>query len=195
MTKKALAVAIAAVFTAGVPAHGQTATSLSLLPESRVWVDGTSTRDDWTVNAAEVSGSVSLADPASGEIRVQAGRFEVPAAKLQGGRSAIMDRLMHGALKAGEHPTITYQFVSGSTTPAGANRYNIATKGLLTLAGVTKEIDGAVVAERLANGTIRFTGSYPLLMTDYEITPPTAMLGALRTGDRVVVNFELLARP
>jgi polyisoprenoid-binding protein YceI len=175
-------------------APAQSAAALQLLPESRVWVDGTSNRDDWSVRATEVEGQVSL-QGTGGELRIQQGRFSVASGKMQGGRSAIMDRLMHTALKANEHPNIVYELVSAAATPAGDNRYNLQTRGRLTLAGVTREIEGSVEAERLANGHLRFTGSYPLLMSDYGMTPPTAMFGALRTGDEVVVNFELVVDP
>lgn len=175
-------------------APAQSAAQLQLLPESRVWVDGTSNRDDWSVNATEIDGFVALQGSA-GEFRIQQGRFSVASGKMQGGRSAIMDRLMHTTLKSNEHPSIVYELVSATATPAGNNKYNLQTRGRLTLAGVAKEIEGAVEAERLANGRIRFTGSHPLLMSDYGMTPPTAMFGALRTGDQVVVNFELLVDP
>jgi polyisoprenoid-binding protein YceI len=193
MINRVLAFLLILPFALAVQADGQSPTRLELQPESRVWVEGTSNRDDWTVNAAEVAGFVSLVE-GGGSLQVEEGRFDIPSAKMQGGRSAIMDRLMHGALKSSVHPTITYRFMSGSASADGAATYNVATKGELTLAGVTREIEGPVVAERLADGSIRFTGSHPLLMSEYEITPPTAMLGALRTGDRVVVHFELVAR-
>jgi hypothetical protein len=60
---------------------------------------------------------------------------------------------------------------------------------------VTKEIEQAAVAERGSDGRLRFTGSYPIDMPEYGITPPTAMFGSLRTGRRVVVHFELIVKP
>jgi hypothetical protein len=35
----------------------------------------------------------------------------------------------------------------------------------------------------------------PILMTDYGVKPPTALLGTLRTGNRVLVKFELFVGP
>jgi polyisoprenoid-binding protein YceI len=175
-----------------IPAEveSQAAGQLTLLPESKVWVDGTSNRDNWTVNAAAVEGFVVLQPGNPGSVRVQQGRFQVDAGKMTGGRGAIMDRLMYGALKSDEHPTIRYELIQAEPASGGLN-----TKGRVTIAGVTREIDGTVQAERLPDGRVRFTGSYPLLMSDYGMTAPTAMFGALRTGDEVVVRFELLARP
>jgi polyisoprenoid-binding protein YceI len=185
---------LAAALVLPRPALAQNAPQLKLLPESRVWVDGTSSRDSWTVKAAEVDGFVALA-PTPGELRIQRGRFSVPSGTLTGDRGAIMDRLTQNALKSREHPTIVYELASATATPNGANKFNLQTRGRVTIAGVSKEITGAAEAERLPNGTLRFTGKYPLLMSDFGMTPPTAMFGQLRTGDEVVVNYELLVRP
>jgi polyisoprenoid-binding protein YceI len=185
--------AAAAALLAPLQAGAQSATPLRLLSESRVWIDGTSSRDDWTVNAESVAGQVVVLG--AGEMRIQGGRFIVESTSLVGGRGPIMDRLMHNALKADEHPEIRYELVSVQPAPAGPGKHRLATRGRVTIAGVTQEIEAPAEVERTANGTLRFTGSYALLMSDFGITPPSAMFGALRTGDRVVVNFELLAGP
>lgn len=165
-----------------------------LLPGSRVWVTGTSNKSDWTVNSAAVSGFVLLRAPKDA-LEIQGGRFAVPSKTLASEHGVIMDRLMHGALKSGEHPDIVYELVSATATPDATGKYTLATKGRVTIAGVTKEIDQAAAAERAPGGALKFTGSQPLLMSDFGMTPPTAMFGALRTGNRVVVHFELLVKP
>ena len=49
---------------------------------------------------------------------------------------------------------------------------------------------------RRTNATLTVTGQLPLLMTDYGITPPKAMLGMLKTDPKVTVSFEaVLAAP
>jgi polyisoprenoid-binding protein YceI len=171
----------------------QAAGQLKLLPESRVWIEGTSNRDNWTVNATQMDGFVAL-QPAGNALRAATGRFSVASASLEGGRGPIMDRLMHGALKSGEHPNIVYELVSLDPIPAGAGKHRLNTRGRVTLAGVTKEIEAPAEVERVG-GNLRFTGNYPLQMSDYGIQAPTAMFGALRTGDRVVIHFELLVKP
>jgi polyisoprenoid-binding protein YceI len=163
-----------------------------LLPESRVRVDGTSNRDDWSVHAAELRGHVVL-EPAGAGVRLRQGGFTVPARRLVSD-DVIMDRLMWGALKAGAHPEIVYEFAGDATVPAGVGPHAVATRGTVTIAGVTRQVVQDVRAERLADGRLRFTGSHPLLMSDFGMTPPTAMFGALRTGNRVVVHFDLVVR-
>jgi polyisoprenoid-binding protein YceI len=165
-----------------------------LLPESRVWVEGTSNREDWSVHATELHGSVSLR-ATTDALAIEGGSFTVPARRMASEQGVIMDRLMHGALKAAAHPEIVYHFLSASVTPRTDGSFSVATRGRLTLAGVTRDIEQTVEARRLPNGTVRFTGSQPILLSDYGMTPPTAMYGALRTGNRVVVHLDLVVKP
>jgi polyisoprenoid-binding protein YceI len=163
-----------------------------LLPESAIRVDGTSNREDWSVRAAELRGHVVL-EPDGAALRVRAGGVTVPARRLVSD-DVIMDRLMWGALKAGAHPEIVYAFAGDAVIPGGAGPHTLATRGTVTIAGVTREVVQEVQAERLADARLRFTGSHPLLMSDFGMTPPTAMFGALRTGNRVVVHIDLVVR-
>jgi hypothetical protein len=174
--------------------QAQQPTRVELLPESRVWVDGTSNREDWAVDAAELHGFALLQHDGSARRIGEAG-FSVPARRMASKHGVIMDRLMHGALKAARHPDIVYEFTGGAPLPNAGGAASMATQGRVTIAGVTRAVEAPVHAEWLADGRLRFTGSHELLMSDFDITPPTAMFGALRTGNRVVVHFELVVRP
>jgi polyisoprenoid-binding protein YceI len=177
-----------------VPAASWQQPRLALLPESRVWVDGTSNKNDWTVKATSVSGFVHLSVEGDA-LELGGGSFTVLAKQLASEHGVIMDRLMQNALKSGVHPNIVYELAGATVTGGDNGKYAVATQGRVTIAGVTKDVAQTVNAERLPNGTIRFTGSQPVLMSEYGMTPPTAMFGALRTANRVVVNFELVVKP
>jgi len=41
------------------------------------------------------------------------------------------------------------------------------------------------------DGSIACSGSQQIKMTDYQIKPPSFMLGALKTGDALTINFSL----
>lgn len=163
-------------------------------PASKVWIEGTSNKSDWTANATEFTVSVTM-DADGATPGVEGAELSVASARLVSGRSTIMDRLMHDALKVDEHPNITFVLTGATPGAASGNTFALQTKGRLTLAGTTKEVDLAVQGEKLANGQMRFTGQYPLNMKDYGITPPSAMFGALRTAENVTVNFDLVVAP
>jgi polyisoprenoid-binding protein YceI len=185
---------LATMLSLGPHVHAQQGHRSELLVESRVWVDGTSNREDWTVDATELRGYVVL-EPAGASWAIREGRFTVTARRMISKHGVIMDRLMHGALRANAHPDIVYELASAGSVPNGAGTVGLATTGRVTIAGVTKDIEQEVQVERMGDGRLRFTGSSPVLMSDFDMKPPTAMFGALRTGNRVVVNFELFVRP
>jgi hypothetical protein len=90
---------LATMLSLGPHVHAQQGHRSELLVESRVWVDGTSNREDWTVDATELRGYVVL-EPAGASWAIREGRFTVTARRMISKHGVIMDRLMHGALRA-----------------------------------------------------------------------------------------------
>jgi len=67
--------------------------------------------------------------------------------------------------------------------------------GRLAVAGVERDVVFALRTER-RDDTLLVSGRLPLLMTDYGITPPKALLGMLKTDPKITVTFEtVLAIP
>ncbi len=160
---------------------------------SKMWIDGTSNKSDWTVTATELSGFITKESEGTvSNPGIQQSEIVVPAIKIVSNRSSIMDRLMRNALKVQQHADITYALKSSEVTSSTDASYTLQTTGDLTVAGETREITMTVMGEQQSDGQIRFKGSYPMMMSDYKIQPPTAMYGALRTGNEVVVHFDLL---
>jgi polyisoprenoid-binding protein YceI len=74
-----------------------------------------------------------------------------------------------------------------------ASAFAMQTKGGLTIAGTTKDIDMRVDALRAKDSVVTATGQETIQMTDFGIKPPTFMLGVLRVGNKLVVKFTLKA--
>ncbi len=101
----------------------------------------------------------------------------------------MMDKNTYKALKADDHPDITFVLSSPvKGIPVGA--HTITAKINLTIAGVTKAIDMPVTATAQAHGNISFEGSKTINMTDYGVKPPVALLGTMRTGDAITIKFK-----
>jgi hypothetical protein len=99
------------------------------------------------------------------------------------------DYNMHKALKATEFKDITFRLLRLEAKPA------LRAIGMLKIAGVEREI--AIDLKTAASpAALTITGEVPVLMTDYGIAPPKAMLGMLKTDPKVTVTFEVaLAAP
>ena len=100
-----------------------------------------------------------------------------------------MDKNTYKALKADDHPEITFVLTTPvKAIPAGVHA--IAAKINLTIAGVTRAIDMSVTATSQAHGNIEFEGSKAIKMTDYGVKPPVALLGTMRTRDEITIHFK-----
>lgn len=178
---------IAAFFAmaAFVPAETAEAQTLALTPESSIWIDGTSNQSDWTVYAKEMTGGVRMGEAGMPDSLV----LTVVSRQIKSDKSTIMDRKISDALKAREHASIAYQLVGTAVSEGDANM--LMTQGSLTIAGVTKDIEMEVSAEHLEGGSVRYTGMTALQFTEYGMKPPTALYGALRTGNDVTVHFDV----
>lgn len=163
---------------------------LTVSPTSALTIAGTSTVHDWTCAVPGVSGTVTTDD---GAAHVHAAHLAVDATAIDC-RNGTMNRKAQAALATKAHPAITFTLDAAALRGApAAETFTLRATGRLSLAGVTRTIEADVEGRRLADGGVRYTGRLPLLMSDYGIAPPTAMLGALKTGDAVVVTFDLHA--
>jgi polyisoprenoid-binding protein YceI len=121
---------------------------------------------------------------------LEAFEIAIPAASLSSPKDGL-DKNMHKALKVEAFPLITFRL----TRFEGATADGVKAIGVLRIAGVEREVVLALKTTR-KDGLLVVTGSVPLLMTDYGIKPPTAMLGMLKTDPKVTVSFEtILAVP
>jgi polyisoprenoid-binding protein YceI len=74
---------------------------------------------------------------------------------------------------------------------ARGGNYDINTTGYLTIAGTTNKIDLYALGKVGSDGSITFSGSKKLKMTDYKIKPPTALMGTMTTGDEIEIVFQV----
>ena len=182
-------------FFASAAAHAQD--RMSFAPESTVLIDGTSNQSDWTVTADSLYGWVEMAATDGGLPEISGVEVHVVSSEIVSNKSPIMDRLMYRTLKTGEFTEIVFALTGADVMPvdgADADTFAVAATGSLSIAGVTHPIEMTVGGERVGGSGYRFTGSYGLKMTDYGMRPPTALFGALHTGDPVVVRFDLHVR-
>ena len=132
---------------------------------------------------APTSGTTSL-KPGS----VEAFEIAIPAATLTSPKEGL-DKNMHKALKVQEHPDITFRSAP-SSKPRRRAPGALRGIGVLQIAGVEREVAIDITTEAQGRRRSRCKAGCDLLMTDYGIKPPTAMLGMLKTDPKVTVTFE-----
>ncbi len=189
---------IAALVLAPALVAWSTYESLTLQPKSRLWVSGTSTVKPFDCQAGALETSVLATSTGAvdavlaGQKAVRTVQVTVPAAKLDCANGTMNSHMMK-AIKGKEHPTITFRVESYDLATAAtgvAGRLN----GTLTLGGVEKPITVAATGRREPDGSLRVAGEHVLDMTDYGLKPPTLMMGTMKVGDVVTVNFDLVLK-
>lgn len=108
----------------------------------------------------------------------------IPAASLHSTKDGI-DKNMHKALNVTEHPEIRFRL--RSFEPAGT-AYRAT--GMVTIAGVEKEVVLTLQVQR-QGAALAVSGVANLLMTDFGVKPPSAMLGMVRSSPKIAVKLEL----
>jgi polyisoprenoid-binding protein YceI len=180
---------------AATPRGVEWASSAPLSIDSgRVVINGTSNIHAYTAESLAVrlvNAKVAIAPVAAsfwtdvvkpGEL--QAFEIAVRADSLHSPKDGL-DKNMHKALKADEHPDITFRLLRLDATAAGAAK----AIGVLRVAGVAREVTLDLTLAR-RDAALVVTGQTQFLMTDFGITPPKAMLGMLKTDPKVTINFE-----
>jgi hypothetical protein len=107
-------------------------------------------------------------------------------------KNQMITRDMHKALGGSGNPGIEIKLldaVSGHMNWYSANG-KIRTNVIITLNdnSVTRELD--ISWQRTGGFQYQFEGSTELLMSEFEIDPPSPALGLVRVDDKIIVNFN-----
>lgn len=157
-------------------------------------LSGTSTLHNWNMNSKSIFGEASFLfdDENSSELKdLKSLTVTLPTASLKSKEKA-MDKNVLTALKTDKYKDIVFKVTSADIQPKQNNKYQVKTVGNLTIAGVTKQVNLDVYCQVNPDGTITCNGTEKLKMTDYQVKPPTFLLGAMKTGDEVTLDFTVV---
>jgi hypothetical protein len=196
--------------------HAAEATRLTAGAASAVVLEGSSNVADWRCRGTSIDArmvvatspdhinevidriedgniGVWMSNPSRGTFPAPEFELTVPVATFRCG-NRVMESDMRRALKADAHPAVRFSFRelrSGIQHDLDTGLYHAAIIGDLTLAGVTRPIDLTVSAQRLSRSAFRIRAVLPLRMTDFGVTPPSALFGAIRARNNLTVHFDL----
>lgn len=170
---------------------------LTLTADSRLWIEGTSTVKNFKCTSKAVQATVDAGADAvravlAGEKAVAAVQLTVPEKSLDCGNGTMNGHMLE-ALKEKEHADIGFKLVSYELASADSGRTGTL-NGVLSINGVDKTIALPVKLTAGSAGELRVTGKYELDMKDYGVKPPSLMLGTMKVGPKVTVNFDLLLK-
>lgn len=152
---------------------------------SEMTITGTSSIHDWTSVVETIEGSVKIESDGSVIVSLTDLNISVLVKSIKSGKNG-MDKNTYKAMKETQYPNILFQLNSIETGPK-----DLTYTGKLTIAGVTKDISGSVNYTQSGTSNFNFTGEISFNMTTYNIDPPKAMMGTIKTGDKVTIKYSL----
>ncbi len=153
----------------------------------QVLISGTSTLHDWTMKSTAGECSATFALNGSGQpTALSSMSFTIPATSLKSEHTS-MDKNAYKALKTDKSASITYTLTSATVAANGS----INCLGKLTIAGTTLDAPLAATAKVNADRSIAINVTKKISMKDFNMSPPTFMLGAVKTGNEVTLQFDL----
>ena len=144
---------------------------------SAMEIQGTSSIHDWESNVEQFNVSANFTNDEITDVK-----FTAIVKSIKSGKSG-MDDNTYKALKETDFPEITFTAKSLSIQNG-----QLLGNGNLTIAGTTKEIPLALSIQNDSKVTI--TGEIKIKMTDFNITPPTAVFGTIKTGDDIIIQID-----
>lgn len=139
----------------------------------------------------EVTGSVTIADG-----QVTEASFEVDMTSLKSGEERRDNQLKGRGLETDAFPEAGFTLTEPVALPEDAvtgDQLTFSAPGELTLHGVTRQVTIELQAD-LREGLIAIVGDAPIVLADYDISPPTGGF-VVSVADQGSLEFQLFLEP
>lgn len=151
-------------------------------------INGGSSLHDWEMVSNTAKGEGMFNMEGSQFKGAKSLNVSLEAETLKSGTRGL-DSNAYKALNTSKNKDI--RFALRELTGSGAS---YTAKGDLTIAGVTKPVTIPVKMSQSGN-RLTFEGSLNTKLTEFSITPPTALMGTVKTRDEVTISFKTTFQP
>ena len=152
---------------------------------TRIGFDANATLGDFQGNATKVTGWVETSEP---EFSDAHGVVEVAAASFQTG-IGMRDRHLRETLETEKYPLLRFALDSARFERADSTGKWYRLHGALTIRNATRNPE--LVARVSTHGdTIVVQGLLPARFTEYDMKPPSKLLGSAKVKDAFTIRFD-----
>lgn len=112
----------------------------------------------------------------------------------------LMNRDMYKALNADQYPNIRLELLQVIESPgyrlidSRGQWVNLKAQLRLTINGQIQECWIDAIGRKASDQNFRFQGTKTLTMTQFGVTPPSPMMGAVRVRDEIKIFVDLLVK-
>lgn len=155
------------------------------IKEASLAIHGSSNAHDWETAAKDVRITGKFAGQGGNLTQIENLQVKVAVKQIKSEKGRTMDNKTHEALLGDKYPYITFN--ATKVTIAGND---ITAVGPLTIAGKTQQATIKARWKKTGPNEVEIAGSYDTKMTTFGISPPTALLGTMKTTDPVTLKFS-----
>jgi polyisoprenoid-binding protein YceI len=157
----------------------------------RVIIKGTSNLYDWDERVEKVKAVAKVTRKTDKSVSIESLSLSMDVYSIKSSKGRIMDHFTYKAMKASKYPEIRFDVASPVYPVTGTgNTWYFKCKANITVAGVTRNVDMNVQLA-VAGDKIVLRGKQKIKMTDFNITPPTVLMGMLKTGNEISVDYDI----
>jgi polyisoprenoid-binding protein YceI len=161
------------------------------LQSSKASIAGTSTLQPWKSEITQIQFAGALLSKNNKPEAIKDGKIKIPVLGIISEDGSMLTHKTHQAFNANQFPDITYFFDNARIKMNHSDSVFINTTGNLSIAGVTRKVALEAKGKRLKNGTFHLNINKKLRMTDFNIYPPSLLLGTIKSGNVITLDFEL----
>lgn len=147
---------------------------------------GTTNVHDFQSKVTQASGEALV----SNTKELQSLVVEIPVRAIKSGEK-LMDTKTYETFDVNKNPNITFKLIEVNSLRIEGNQAFVTVTGNLTMAGVTRRISLKTVGVNNKAGVFEFKGSVALKMSDFNMKPPTAMMGLMKVGDAITLKYDV----
>jgi len=164
------------------------------IKSQKVEVVGTSNLHNWTAVVGKLSGSTDFYVENNTITGIKAAVVDVDANSLAGSKGRIMDNKIKDTFDSEKYPKIKFVLTKVNSIQSVGNISTINIVGNITIKTATIPVEFIVKATTQSNGDIEVRTSKQMKMSDFNLKPPTALLGTLKTANDITVNIYFLLK-
>ncbi|HYI78884.1 MAG TPA: YceI family protein [Chryseolinea sp.] len=161
---------------------------VSNVSDYKVTIKGTSTMHDWESNVEELESHATYKLKGDELVSIGDASLKVTVTSIKSTKGKIMDNKTYKAFDSENHPFIIFTLKSEKINPS---KLTVDLIGTLEMAGTTLPVKLVANYKVLANGELEIIGTKKVKMSEYKMTAPKAMMGTIKVGDEVDINFDV----
>lgn len=108
----------------------------------------------------------------------------------------LMNKDLRNSLNASKYPNIEIKLLEIKEDSCNPLRelkdwVKISAKTNIALNGISKEYTLDITAKKISDNKFRFISTKPILMSDFCVEPPTALMGMVKVQDEIKISLDL----